>query len=209
MLCTRVTRDQAEGTTKSEFRMFQSPTFPTVVFTSAEMLYWQPDALPRSPFFPTLMHLCSAWERHIVLQRQPAANQLVLAPRKADWQKSLSKALKECHADLRSDMPRDIAAREWWTRFIGSSELDGRPASGLFVMPGPEFVAQFSHFAPLPWHLPVYTGDEMVQAASHVARPTPSYCILPLASLQAPPASSSARTAPRAVFATASSLRLP
>ena len=204
MLCTRVTRDQAEGTTKSEFRMFQSPTFPTVVFTSAEMLYWQPDALPRSPFFPTLMHLCSAWERHIVLQRQPAANQLVLAPRKADWQKSLSKALKECHADLRSDMPRDIAAREWWTRFIGSSELDGRPASGLFVMPGPEFVAQFSHFAPLPWHLPVYTGDEMVQvqAASHV---TP-HRVTVSSSLQAPPR---ARTVPRAVFATATATTLP
>jgi len=96
-------------------------------------------------------------------------NQLVAAPRKADWKKSLSKALRECHADLRSDMPRDTAAREWWARFIGCSECDGRPASGLFVLPGPEYGVRFSHFTPLPWHLPNYTGDEMVQAASHVS----------------------------------------
>lgn len=150
--------------------MYQSPTFSTVVSSAQELQYWVPTATPRAPFFPTLVHITSEFNRHTILLRQPVGHP-VLASRKPDWQIALNKALRECHADLRGDI--NLAARAWWSSFIGCAESGLIPASGLFSLPGPQFIlneASFSRLLPIPWGaFLVPTGAAAAHAAGHIA----------------------------------------
>ena len=102
------------------------------------------------PFFPTLVHIGSDFNRHTILLKQPIGHP-VLASRKPDWKIALSEALRECHADLRGNT--FLVARAWWSSFIGCAERGIIPASGLFLIPGPYFilnVASFSRLLPIP-----------------------------------------------------------
>ena len=95
--------------------MYQSPRFSTVVFTAAELQYWVPGARPQVPFTPTLVHITSEYERHTILLSTPEGHPDV-APRKPDHAVALSKALRECLADLRG--AHNAVACVWWLSLI-------------------------------------------------------------------------------------------
>ncbi len=170
-LAIRITRGETPGSTRCSFRMYQSPNYPTVVFSAAELRYWDPASTPRDPFFATLIHLKSEWEPVTILLSAPEGD-ISVADRKADWSRSLLKAHRECIADLRGTSAEEGKARGWWSTFIGLPLKDGVPASGLFVLPRRDLfcgVADFALLRPLPWNLPVLqSGEDGVTAAAHV-----------------------------------------
>jgi hypothetical protein len=151
--------------------MFQSPKFSTVVFTPEELKYWDRSATPRTPFMPTLVHLESEFETHTILLRNPIGL-VPAARRKEGWSPMLEKALRECRADLRSECRENIAAREWWGRFIGAKATASQAASGLFALPDVNAIsvdASFRFLAPSSWGRDEPTAAELVRVQGHTA----------------------------------------
>jgi len=153
--------------------MFQSEKFSTVVFTPAELRYWDRSATPCSQFVPTLLYLNSEYETHTVLLRNPT-QVLAVAPRKDKWSPMLEKALRECYSDLRSESRENNAAREWCGRFIGAKAADLRVASGLFALPDFNAIsrdASFSFLISYSWRREEPTVAEKVRMQGHTAPP--------------------------------------
>ena len=103
--------------------------------------FWVPSARARPPFVPTLVRIESRDEQHSILVRVPQGEP-VIAARKPGWSDSPSKALRECHADLRG---KTGVAREWWVLFIGSMD----EATGLYCISEISFRDNEVYFARL------------------------------------------------------------
>ena len=166
----RIRRGETAGSTVCSFRMYQSPKFSTVVFSAQELHYWVQGAVPRTPFFPTLVHIESEFNRHTILVSKPVGSP-ALAARKPDWLISLGKALRDCHADLPGEA--NVQAREWWSHFIGRIGAGNQVSSGLYVLPDQTFSdieASFARFFPIPWALFVEPlGAAAARAAGQTA----------------------------------------
>jgi len=84
----------------------------------------------------------------------------------------LEKELRECRADLRSGCRENIAAREWWGRFIDAKRTTSQAASGLFALPNASAIsvdASFRFLAPSSWGPDEPTAAERVRLQGHNA----------------------------------------
>ena len=100
-----------------------------MLFTK-ELQNWVPTATLRTPFSPTRVHITSESNCHTILLTQLVGHP-VLASMKSDWQIALSKALRECHADLSGDI--NLVARPWWSSIIGCADSGLTPASAVIA----------------------------------------------------------------------------
>jgi hypothetical protein len=159
--------------------MYSQDNFTTVVFSANEFNYWVSPAasassaavpsLPARDFFPRLVQISSMWETHSVLVGLPTGS-LLLAPRKADWEVAIPKALRETLADLRVDTPANATARAKWVALVGTKATPLAPPSGLYVIPSPASLNQFSLLPRIPWeHRDPVPAAEQVSASIAVA----------------------------------------
>ena len=105
------------------------------MFKPEELLYWVNDAVPRSPFIPTIVRIPSEYERTTLLLGLPTGRPTV-ADRKPDWARALAKAHRECIEDLRGD----VRACGVWDSFIGIQTSGQSPPTGLFAVPDSAFL---------------------------------------------------------------------
>ena len=145
-------------TTKCEFKMFQSTPFTSVAFTTNELKYWAPTAIPENPYKPTLVRISSQYEAVTILDRNSVGSIRLpsgcpgIAARKPNSEKELSRALSQCKDDLRAMGSGYQVACEWWDSFIGRPSRGLSAATGLFAEPDQTYFdkeASFSLFAPL------------------------------------------------------------